>query len=154
VLAFALPAELRTGLDSALLVADLKDASPAELHPSVAVTINGQPIGRMPEHDAVLPDAADWSEWTRRALAVPATALVAGDNTLKLELESGAYLDRVELELRYAAPTGASLFADGFEGGAGSVVAKGWRNPDSGRLALALPLVPIDADSPLHQCRD
>ena len=156
-LAFELPAERLDGLASALLVADLKDAADPALHPSVVAALNGRALGRLPEHDAVLPGAGDWGDWVRRALPIPADALQAGANTLALALEPGAYVDRIELELRYGLAPGDAVFRDGYEGDASRAAdaQRAWRHPDPGSLALARPLHPVGAGRALfHQCAE
>jgi hypothetical protein len=158
-LALTLGAAQLDGLQAASLLTDLKDAN-SSAHPSVRATLNGQDLGRWPEHDAVLPDGDNWSDWVRRALPVPPSALREGANTLQLTLESGVYMDRIELELMFG-PSGLAadrIFRDGFQD---VVVAKRrdaatrYRHPHSGRLGLGFaPFLLPGGRAPLHQCSD
>ncbi len=154
-LALALPANVGEGLLGAKVLADLKDAAGAGVHASAAATLNGAALGRFPEHDAVLTDANDWAEWVRRALPAPAAAVHAGANTLGLALETGAYVDRVELELLYG-PGPDLIFRNGFESnGSATVAATAYRAPSSGDLRIAYPLFPVGSDEHLlHQCAE
>lgn len=135
----------RQHLVAARLLADLKDAATAGARPSVQVAINNQSIGRLPEHDAVLPDA-DWGEWVRRALPVPVAGLQAS-NSLQLSLEQGAYVDRIELELLYDASAN-QVFKDGFEPSVVGLNLKpaGKRQEPKG---LRFPIVPF---TEIHHC--
>ena len=154
VLSYTLPAGVTDGLVAANLVADLKDAAPPALHPGASATMNGVALGRMPEHDAVLDGDGEWSDWVRRGLAFAPDAVKPGANTLTLALEAGAYVDRVEIELLYGtAGPDDGLFSNGFEGD--DFVSLSWRNPDAGKMGLAVPRVPLTGkESPLHQCAE
>lgn len=153
-LGLPLPADVGDGLLAGKLVADLKDAAGANVHASVTANLNGTALGRFPEHDAALTDPGDWSTWVRRAMPVPPAAVHAGANTLQLALETGAYLDRVELELYYG-PSASLLFRDGFENSGAAEASKGYRAPDSGTLGVTYPLFPVgDGAHLLHQCAD
>ncbi|HET7843468.1 MAG TPA: hypothetical protein VFL14_04915 [Xanthomonadales bacterium] len=152
-LAFTLPAAALVDLRDVVLVADLKDAAPVATHASVLATLNGQSLGRFPEHDAVLPDPNEWPEWVRRSLPVAANRLNAGANTLALALEPGAYVDRIELELRYGEPLG-TIFADGYES-TSRAMAKAWANPAMGSMHIESSLFPVGTGAHLlHQCAE
>lgn len=153
-LPFSLAAGAPDGLLGALLVADFKDADSAGVHASASATLNGQPLGRFPEHDAVLPQAN--GEWVRRAVPVAAAALRAGatPNELVLALETGVYVDRIELELHYGASTEA-LFADGFETPTGTAAKASHFNRGAIAHGLTSPLFPVGPGPQfLHQCMD
>jgi len=149
-LAFSLPQGAVDNLAALNLVADMKDAAGAS-HVSASATLNAQPLGRLPEHDAV-PTVAG-TDWVRRALAGPPAALHAGANSLQLALEPGAYMDRIELELMYIDPD--RIFADSFEAVAPRTPGKSYVNPQLGRLQLSLPRAPVGSGAHLlHQCSD
>jgi hypothetical protein len=125
------------------------------VHASVSATLNGASLGRFPEHDVVLTDAGDWAEWVRRALPAPSAAVHAGANTVGLALETGAYVDRVELELLYG-PGSDLIFRDGFDsGGSRAAAATSYRALASGKLHIGYPLFPVGSDKHLlHQCSE
>lgn len=149
-LAFSLPQGAVDNLAALNLVADMKDAAGAS-HVSASATLNAQPLGRLPEHDAV--PTVVGTDWVRRALAGPPAALHAGANSLQLALEPGAYMDRIELELMYIDPD--RIFADNFEAVAPRTPGKSHVNPQLGRLQLSLPRAPVGSGAHLlHQCSD
>jgi hypothetical protein len=151
-LALGLPANVRDGLVGANVLADMKDAAGDTVHASASATLNGTALGRFPEHDAVLTETGGWAEWVRRALPTPPAAVHAGANTLGLTLETGAYVDRVELELLYG-PGPDLIFRNGFDGGGSTAAASNYRAPASGELRIAYPLFPVGSDKHLlHQC--
>jgi hypothetical protein len=152
-LSLPLPNDVSDGLLDAKLLADLKDAAGTDVHASATAAINSQSVGRFPEHDAVLTDPGDWSSWVRRAVPVPPAAVHSGANTLQLALETGAYVDRVELELYYG-PSQSLLFRDGFEDSS-RAAPKSFLAPGLGVLRLTAPLFPVGAGAHLlHQCAD
>lgn len=153
-LSFTLPSSATIGLSEALLVSDLKDAAPASTHASVRATLNGQDLGRFPEHDSVLSDPQFYPEWVRRSVPIPPDAIRGGANTLQLTLEDGAYVDRLEIELLYGSRMSA-LFADGFEPSAPSGGTSRSVRRSLGALGITYPLAPVGARGHLlHRCDD
>ena len=152
-LSLPLPSDVGDGLLDAKLVADLKHSIGTDVHASVNATLNGTSLARFPEHSAVLTDPNDYS-WVRRATPVPTAAVHAGANTLQLALETGAYVDRVELELSYG-PSQSLLFRDGFEDAGRAASQKSYRAPALGTMRLTSPLFPVGSGAHLlHQCVD
>lgn len=97
---------------SARFVYDTKD--PSQRSPGAALRVNGTAVGTLPTHASV-PGAAPL-DWVRRDLAF-APALLAPTTQVQLQLDPGMYLDRMELEIGYAAATmPGALFSNGFEG--------------------------------------
>jgi hypothetical protein len=153
-LAFTLPPRTTDDLLAVNLLADLHDAAPAALHPSLRSALNGTAVGRFPAHDDVLDAPGLWADWVRRALPVTPALLQPGSNTLELTLETGTYVDRLEFELMYGAASATldRVFADGFE--VASAIAKSlpanYRHPALGQLEFAGPLFAPVA----HRCSD
>jgi len=149
-LVFSLPQAAISNLSQVNLVADMKDAGGAS-HVSASATLNNYALGRLPEHDDV--PAVVRTDWVRRALAGP-PALLAGNNSLQLALEPGAYMDRIELELMYTDPD--RIFASGFEAIVPRATgAKSYANPAMGHLQISVPRAPVGQGAHLlHQCSD
>lgn len=84
--------------------------------PGADLVINGVSVGRMPGHHTV--PGSEWQAWVRRAVPVPSVLLTPGATmTADLSLDSGMYLDRLEVELGYHRAAGDLIFADRFETG-------------------------------------
>lgn len=97
---------------SARFVYDTKD--PSQRSPGAALRVNGTSVGTLPTHASVAGAAP--LDWVRRDLAF-APALLALTTQVQLQLDPGMYLDRMELEIGYAAATmPGALFSNGFEG--------------------------------------
>lgn len=78
-----------------------------------SLSIAGTSLGRMPGHDTV--PGSEWSAWIRRSVPVPVHLLVPGASVgVQIGLDSGLYLDRMEIELGYGTASDL-LFRDGFE---------------------------------------
>jgi hypothetical protein len=145
-LGFTLPPATVDSLQALNVVADLKDAGGAA-HVSTSATLNGLSLGRFPEHDAVLP--ASPTDWVRRALGATPAAVHAGANSLQLALETGAYVDRVELELLYG--DSDRIFKSGFEQSVPGAMGKSLSAPHT-PLQLLLPRAPVGSGAHLlHQ---
>jgi hypothetical protein len=107
-----LPIPARAGMQvaAAQFVYDTKDRENGSSTSSLS--FNGQSIGLLPGHDSVA--GAEWVAWVRRAVPLPAST-IAASNTINLSLQSGTYLDRLEVEIGYR-ELNAPLFVNGFEG--------------------------------------
>lgn len=78
--------------------------------------LGGALIGQLPSPAGT--PGAETQAWVRGALSLPAAA-ISSSNTFRLNLDPGFYIDRMEVELGYAAEGAADhLFANGFEQGA------------------------------------
>ncbi len=109
-LTLAIPARAGMQVADAKFVYDTKDRDNESS--SSALNFNGQNLGVLPGHDSVA--GAESPTWVRRAASIPVTA-IATNNAINLSLQSGTYLDRLEVEIGYR-EVNAPLFANGFEG--------------------------------------
>lgn len=104
-------------LADAKVLADLKRGFSTSVEDPVVVRLGGEVVGSFqPAKDT---PAVEDGAWIRRATALPVPSLLTarGSVDLRLELGTGAFLDRIEVELGYEA---AVLFSDGFESGSTS----------------------------------
>lgn len=139
---FAAPVPPRTDLPlaDAWFVYDAKRSQSTT--PGGDLSIAGTPLGRFPGHDTL--PGSEWSAWVRRSVPVPVNVLVPGASIgVQLGLDSGLYLDRMEIELGYGAASDL-LFRNGFESPAGLASkrigspssTKPYAAPDRGRWRL------------------
>lgn len=71
--------------------------------PGVAhLSINGQYVGVLPPPESV--EGAVFAEWVHRSIDVPPSFLHSGSNDVLIALEGAVHLDRLQMELSYAAP--------------------------------------------------
>jgi hypothetical protein len=117
-LSVTLPARPGMQLTHAAFVYDTKDTQAGNSAAQLRIGTTS-PIA-MPGHDSVA--GADWQTWVRRAVPLNAASIASGTHMLNLSLDTGTYLDRMELELAYTS-TGAAdtVFSNGYENAAKAV---------------------------------
>lgn len=125
-LSLAIPARPGFTLASARFIHDGRAA--AGSHARASVRLNGALIGQVTS-PATVP-GAESQAWVRSALSLPVAAISA-TNTVRLDLEAGFHIDRMEVELGYSAQPVGVLFEDGFEQGARPAPLRSLRAPPS-----------------------
>lgn len=97
-----------------------------------ALRLGGMLIGQLDSPSSV--PGAESQAWVRSALTLPPSA-IGPVNTVRLDLDPGFYIDRMEIELGYELESPSDLlFADGFETGDSPVPIKAGRAASGSHL--------------------
>jgi hypothetical protein len=113
-LSVSLPARPGLQLAHAAFVYDTKDSQSGSSGANVRIG-NGTAV-TLPGHDSIA--GADWQTWVRRSANLNAATLASGTHTLNVALDTGTYLDRMEVELGYTGTAQTDrMFANGYENG-------------------------------------
>ena len=135
-LAVAIPPRAGLAIAQARFVHDGRAAAGSNAR--ATLRLGGATIGRLPNPSGV--PGAEAQAWVRAALPIPPAAL-ASTNAFRLELDAGFHIDRMEVELGYAADVASDLvFRDGFEHGVLSAPLQSAREP-----GLTLPSIRFGA---------